>query len=107
MYRCMAAILACSGNMPFWSALLSEVLFFWEILDLSGGGCFGCRSQACYSHICFILRRLCSQGFSIELTAMKSKLILCLALVLSSGLVSCSTTTRHSVESQQWGSVTN
>ena len=38
---------------------------------------------------------------------MKSKLILCLALVLSSGLVSCSTTTRHSVESQQWGSVTN
>ena len=35
------------------------------------------------------------------------KVLLCFALVLSSGLASCSTTTRHSIESRQWGAATN
>jgi len=35
------------------------------------------------------------------------KLILCLALALSAGLLGCSTTARHFIGSRQWGSATN
>jgi hypothetical protein len=38
---------------------------------------------------------------------MKSKLILCLAFVLSGCLFGCSTTTHHSIASRQWGSENN
>ena len=38
---------------------------------------------------------------------MKQKLLHCLALVLSGGLLGCSTTSRQSIESRQWGPATD
>jgi hypothetical protein len=38
---------------------------------------------------------------------MKPKIILCLALVLTGGLLGCSTTTSRSIENRQWGPATD
>ena len=38
---------------------------------------------------------------------MKPKILLRLALVLTGGLLGCSTTARHSIADQQWGPATN